>query len=77
MMFNKYNHRLWFLSVRINFWALNILMVGGWGRGNPYGVRIVKTVRFIGRSLTTHCIRMTYWMSVPQKSDQAKQRSVE
>ncbi len=25
--------------------------MGGWGLGNPYGVRIVKIVRFIGRSL--------------------------
>ena len=44
-------HRLWFPSVRINFCARKNLGVGGWGPGNPYGVRIVKTVRFIGRSL--------------------------
>ena len=44
-------HRLWFLSVRINFCARKNLEVGGWGPGNPYGVRIAKTVRFIGRSL--------------------------
>ncbi len=25
--------------------------MGGWGPGNSYGVRIVKIVRFIGRSL--------------------------
>ncbi len=45
-------HRLWFPSVRINFCARKNLGVGGFCPGNPYGVRIVKTVRFIGRSLS-------------------------
>ena len=48
----RYLRKLYcFLSVRINFCARKNLGVGGWGPGNPYAVRIVKIVRFIGRSL--------------------------
>ncbi len=35
--------------------------MGGWGLGNPNLVRILKTVRNIGRSLTRRCVPGLGW----------------
>ena len=53
----NYNGIISFTSVQINFCARKNLWVGGWGPGNPYSVRIVKIVRFIGRSIQKFCIQ--------------------